>query len=116
MPELRMCSLAILTCLCAPTPPASANVITDWDETAESLVAALPPFVDQRMMAMVNVAMFDAVNAVERRYAHYLAKLEAAAGASKEAAAVTAAATVLATIDATSADKVRAIAAKYLAS
>ena len=45
---------------------------------------------------MVQVAMFDAVNSIERRYRAYLLQLPAAAAASKEAAAAAAAGTVLA--------------------
>ena len=56
-----------------------ANVITDWDEKGISAVRAMAnlggtnPYLAQRMMALVHVAMFDAVNSVERRYRPYLA-------------------------------------------
>lgn len=109
-------SLIVLTCLSATTPPASANVITDWDEIAENIVTTLPPHAGQRMMAMVDAAMFDAVNAIDRRYAHCLAQRHAAPGTSKEAAAAAAAATILATIDAKAAAEAGAIVTKYLAS
>ena len=57
--------------MCA-APPASANVITDWDEKAIIAVALMTspsntsPYMAQRMMGMVHAAMFDAVNSVER--------------------------------------------------
>src|SRR5262245_55484416 len=85
---------------------ATANVITDWDDKATVTVmpmAALggtTPYMAERMMAMVHAAMFDAVNSIERRYQPYLVQLPAEAATSKEAAAATAAATLLATIDA----------------
>src|SRR5499427_9884572 len=84
---------------------AFANVITDWDEKA--LVAVTPmaglvgtsPYMAQRMMGIVHIAMFDAVNSIERRYQPYLVQLPTAPNTSKEAAAAAAAAAVLATVD-----------------
>jgi hypothetical protein len=95
---------------------ASANVITDWDATALAMVEPMPPIAAHRQMAMVHVAMFDAVNSIERRYAPCLVQLSAAPDTSKEAAAAMAAATVLAAIDSKTADKAKAIVASYLAS
>jgi hypothetical protein len=46
-------------------------------------------------MALVHVAMFDAVNAIERRHRPYLAELTVPMTTSQEAAAATAAGTVL---------------------
>src|SRR5262249_9514705 len=74
------------------------------------------PYAAYRMMGLVHAAMFDAVNSIERRYRTYLADLPAGSGTSKEAAAAAAAATVLATIDAKTADQMKADLAKYLAS
>src|SRR5262245_41702327 len=77
--------------------PASADVITDWLEKAVGFVVArqmLPPQAE-RVIASVHVAMFDAVNSVERRYLPYRVQLPASKEASKEAAAAAAAATVL---------------------
>ena len=48
-----------------------------------------------RVYAMVHGAMFDAVNALERRYGAYAGDLEAVPGASPDAAATVAAHTVL---------------------
>jgi PAP2 superfamily len=95
---------------------ARANVITDWDETAVTVVMPMPPYTAQRVMGMVHVAMFDAVNSIERRYRPYLVQLTADPATSKEAAAATAAATVLATIDAKTAGDMRAALSTYLAS
>ena len=81
---------AALTCLAAP---AVANVITDWD--AKAVAVAAPAPVGQRELAMVHVAMFDAVNSIERRYRPYLVQLTAPKTTSQEAAAAAAAATVL---------------------
>jgi hypothetical protein len=101
---------------------ATANVITDWDDKAT--VAVMPmaalggttPYMAERMMAMVHAAMFDAVNSIERRYQPYLVQLPADPATSKEAAAATAAATLLATIDAKTATEIKGALATYLAS
>ena len=106
----------------APTS-ASANVITDWDEKAIAVVFPTGPvgvsqqvYTAQRMMGMVHVAMFDAVNSIERRYRPYLVQLPADPATSKEAAAAAAAATVLATIDEKTAGEMKVALAAYLAS
>jgi hypothetical protein len=99
--------------------PAVANVITDWDEKAFVVVPPIAslggtsPNPAQRMMGMVHAAMFDAVNAIERRYRPYLGQLPADPTTSKEAAA---AAAVLATIDAKTAGAMKAALATSLAS
>jgi hypothetical protein len=68
------------------------------------------------MMGMVHAAMFDAVNSIEPRYRPYLAQLPADAATSKEAAAATAAAAVLATIDPKTASEMKVALATYLVS
>ena len=102
--------------------PAFANVITDWDEKALVVVTPMAslggtsPYPAQRMMGMVHAAMFDAVNAIERRYRPYLVQLPADPTTSKEAAAAAAAAAVLATIDSKTAGEMKVALATYLAS
>ena len=100
---------------------ASANVITDWDEKAIAVVFPTGPvavsqqvYTAQRMMGMVHVAMFDAVNSIERRYRPYLVQLPADPATSKETAAAAAAATVLATIDEKTAGEMKVALAAYL--
>jgi PAP2 superfamily len=96
--------------------PACANVINDWDEKAAAVVTPMPPYHGQRVLAMVHVAMFDAVNSIERRYRPYLVQLPADPTTSKEAAAAAAAAAVLATIDSKTAGEMKVTIATYLAS
>src|SRR5262245_4985576 len=82
--------------LIAPAPSASADVITDWNEKAVAFVTPrMVPPAAQRVVAIVQVAMFDAVNSIERRYRPYLVQLPAAATAAQDAAAAAAAGTVL---------------------
>jgi hypothetical protein len=99
----------------APTP-VGANVITDWDEKAVAVVTPMSAYAGERIMGLVHIAMFDAVNSVERRYRPYLVQLPADRGTSKEAAAAAAAAAVLASIDAKTAGEMKTAIASYLAS
>ena len=92
--NLRRVLVAIA--LIAPAPSAFADVITDWNEKAVAFVTPrMVPPAAQRVVAIVQVAMFDAVNSIERRYRPYLVQLPAASTASQEAAAAAAAGTVL---------------------
>jgi len=95
---------------------ACANVITDWDEKAVAVVTPMPPYTAQRAIGMAHVAMFDAINSIERRYRPYLVQLSAAPTTSKEAAAAAAAAAVLAAIDEKTAGEMKGALATYLAS
>ena len=72
---------------------ARADVVTDWNQTAvrATETAGVPVPVQMRMMAIVHAAIFDAVNAIERKYAVYAVEVAAAPGASPEAAAAAAA-------------------------
>jgi hypothetical protein len=76
---------------------ARADVIMDWNARADALSAekrmAPPP--TARMMALVHVAMFEAINAIERRYEPYRLELVADRNSSREAAAASAAHAVL---------------------
>jgi hypothetical protein len=78
---------------------ARADTIPDWNlTTAKTLQTAKAGsgLAQSRVYAIVHGAMFDAVNAVERRYHSYAADLEAPPSASQDAAAAAAAHTVLA--------------------
>src|SRR5215470_6190711 len=97
--------------------PAAADAITDWNEKAVAFVTArgmLPPPAE-RTVATMHVAMFDAVNSIERRYRPYAVQLPAAKDLSPEAAAATAAARVLAALHPNAADEFNAMLKEYLA-
>src|SRR5688572_5428760 len=80
----------------APLSAARADVITDWNVITSGLVANdVGNNPRLRTLAMVHVAMSDAVNTVQNRYARVVATLPAAPGASAEAAAATAARQIL---------------------
>jgi hypothetical protein len=103
----------VLACTLAWSTFASANVITDWDVKAVAITS--PGVVGQREVTLVHVAMFDAVNSIERTYRSHLVQLTAAKTTSQEAAAATAAATVLVGLQPSKAADLRAALADYLA-
>jgi hypothetical protein len=79
---------------------ARADVITDWNSKAEAIgiEKRITPAPNARTMALMHVAMFEAVNAIDRRYSPYTLKLAADKSVSKEAAAASAAHTVLSVV------------------
>ena len=96
--------------------PLFADAITDWNEKAVAFVTPrMPPPAAQRVVAIVQVAMFDAVNSIERRYRPYLVQLPAAPANSKEAAAAAAAGGVLAGLHPQSEGELKSATAAYLA-
>lgn len=86
-----------LTVLSAAVTSARADVIADWNARAEAIAIEkrlLPP-PNARGMALLHVAMFEAVNAIDPRYAPYRLKLTVDRNTSKDAAAAAAAHHVL---------------------
>ena len=77
--------------------PARSDVIMDWNAKADAIAAEkqLVNVPNARGLAMLHLAMFEAVNAIERRYAPYRLNLTADRSTSKEAAAASAAYEVL---------------------
>jgi hypothetical protein len=73
----------------------SDDVVLQWNEIAVATVGAQPPFPSTRFMATVQVAVFEAVNAISGKYEPYLGTISAPKGASTQAAAITAAHGVL---------------------
>ena len=93
----RLIGPALLWCMAATavSPVARADVITDWNATAQAVFVAKghqgPPG-----FAFVHVPMYDAVNAIDGRYSVFAVRPTSnPRGASKEAAAATAAYRVL---------------------
>ena len=91
----NLCKGLFAVALTGAAQSAFANVITDWNENAVTFVTPrMAPGAGQRVVAIMQVAMFDAVNSIERRYRPYLVQLPVAPTTSKEAAATAAAALV----------------------
>ena len=81
----------------AGAPGAHADVVTDANAKAADVVSRVPaPPITVRAMAIVQVSVFEAVNAVTGRYPPQRAKLVSAPGASVEAAVAAATRTALA--------------------
>src|SRR5262245_5983008 len=77
--------------------PARADVVTDWNVTANAVMTDENVGNNPRLrtLAMVHVAMSDAINSVQPRYTRVIATGAAVPGASPEAAASAAARQVL---------------------
>lgn len=89
----RMILVASLIGLAAP---ATADVITDWNETAVAAgYAANAGPANARNVTILHVAIFEALNTIEPRYTPYRKRLPVEPGASREAAAAAAAHYVL---------------------
>lgn len=113
-------SLAIATGLAVTAAsPVHADAVTDWNETAETTAITYggPPPFQMRIMAMVQVAVHDALNAIHPRYTSYTGQSPASAGASPEAAVAAATYQVLlatVTLNATQRDALTATYANRL--
>ena len=83
---------------------AQANEVAHWNQIATDTLAAFPPAAGgapnalQVNMGMTQGSVYDAINAIEPRHRPYLLAMRFNANASKEAAAATAAYSVLSNI------------------
>jgi hypothetical protein len=97
MKPLQSAILCAALASCAPL--AQADVVTDWNATGlratNYLAGGFNSFLQVRAMAFTHAAIFDTVNAIDRRYAPNAVDLRAPAGASVDAAVAAAAHTVL---------------------
>lgn len=92
--------LIATTWIAALVGAARADVIMDWNAKADAIAAEkqVPPAPHSRALAMMHVAMFEAVNAIEHRYTPYKVTLSADRSTSKDAAAAVAAHDILLSI------------------
>jgi hypothetical protein len=93
MTKMSRMVMVFLVCLVV-APLARADEVTDWNQAMlrAGLVAGTSPTTMTRMAALVQVAVFDAVNGIEPKYEFFrVDPTGAPAGASKRAAAVQAA-------------------------
>jgi hypothetical protein len=80
--------------LCSP-PLAHADTVRDWNAIGIAATASQNPFAQARIMAITQLAVFEAVNTIDPRYEPYLGTIVAPAGASIDAAVIAAAYKVL---------------------
>ena len=85
--------LAVVALVIAMSSFARADVVTEWNQNAQQalLTAKTSPVVSTRVLAIMHVAMFDAVNGIERRYTPIHVDFDAPPEASRRAAAIQAA-------------------------
>lgn len=88
--------MALLAALTLAGPAAAvADVVSDWNATAESILATTP-VAPGTYYALVHLAIYDAVNAIDGKHTAYaIHPASPTAGASQEAAAISAAYTIL---------------------
>lgn len=86
---------AVFTALLFVPAMANADVVQDWNRIMLDTVSGQNAFAQARFAAITQVAVFESVNAIARRYTPYLGTISAPPGSSAEAAAIAAAHTVL---------------------
>jgi hypothetical protein len=102
-----------LASIMAYTGACRADTITDWDTKATAVASSAA--LGEREVTIVDLAMFDAVNSIERRYQPYLEQLPTTEPTSADAAAASAAATALAGVHPEAAASFKTALAEYLA-
>jgi hypothetical protein len=92
-----ICVLVVWLMAVAHVAPVAANEVPMWNETAVKAVVAggQDPRQRTRTLAMVQGAVHDALNAIDRRYAAYYFEGPGEAGAAPDAAVAAAAHTVV---------------------
>jgi hypothetical protein len=75
--------------------PQGAEIVIRWTQLLQTTIPPTAGLAANRYYAMLHIAVFDAVNAIERAYTPYLSSPQGSAGASVEAAAAKAARDVL---------------------
>lgn len=95
----RVSAAALVAILSMPASPARADVggdvVLEWNAIMVTTIASQNPFAQARVGAITQLAVFEAVNSITGEYEPYLGGNSAPAGASPEAAAITAAHDVL---------------------
>ena len=95
--RLSLLALVVILVLSASAPgPAAADVVTDWNAVAEVVAPRFgAPQQQSRVQAMVQIAVHDALNAIEPRYERYTEIAPGDPGASPDAAVAAAASATL---------------------
>jgi len=97
MSRLSLALLAVASTLSAPlfARDGDPDVVVEWNSQLEATIPASAGPTLPRYYAMMHIAMFDAVNAIEGGYKSYTGNIPAARGASTDAAIAQAAHDVL---------------------
>ena len=81
---------ALVSVIVSPAT-ARADVVLDWNAIALTALGSQNPFNQARLLSIVQLSVFEAVNAITGEFRPYLGSVVAAPGASAEAAAIAAA-------------------------
>jgi hypothetical protein len=116
--RLRTLLLLAASAICSIATPATADAVSDWSEKAERFVveAKMPPPRAGRATAMVQIAVFEALNSITPHYRPYRAPLPVHGHESPDAAVAAAAAGVMARLDPEKAAAIQTDLAHYVAS
>ena len=97
MPKVYLKTAAAIAALLVTAQPAAADTVSDWWEFANKISPLYGPGTPEqkRAVSRASLAMFEALNAIDRRYESYLKLPPGDATASQDAAAATAAYKVL---------------------
>jgi hypothetical protein len=110
-------TIVVTAALLSAATIAKADTVLDWNAIAIATTGGSGPFNQARVVAITQLAVFEAVNAIQGGYEPFLGTISAQAGASADAAVIAAAHTVLknyvpaaaATLDAARASSLAAI-------
>ncbi len=91
--SLRLSALIAVLAIGLAQLASASNPVIDWNQIALSTALTTPG--TQIYLTYVNLAMYDAVNAIDRRYQQYGPEFHGPRDASKEAAAISAAYQIL---------------------
>ncbi len=91
---IALVAMLSLTASSARAAPGS-DVVLEWNAIMATTISSQNPFAQARIAAITQLAVFEAVNAITDQFDPYLDPISAPAGASAQAAAVTAAHDVL---------------------
>src|SRR5947208_16927605 len=87
--SLRLSTLIAALAIGLTQSASASNPVIDWNQIALSTALTTPG--TQIYLTYVNLAMYDAANAIDRRYQHYGSEFHDPRDASKEAPAISAA-------------------------
>ena len=94
----QLCIPMVATLVLLGAGPAHADAVTDWNAIMQTTVASSNAVVQNRSAAIVQLAVFEAVNAIVGDYEPYLGTIVAPPWASPDAAAIAAAHRTLVTL------------------
>ena len=95
---LKTCLVMVAASILFGASAAYADAVTDWNAIRQSTVASANSYFQGRSSAIVQLAVFEAVNSIIGDYEPYLGRIAAPRGASPEAAAIAAAHRALVTL------------------